>query len=105
MLLAKPRNLARQSMVIRVKVYAPPACYLLGIRCVTGPVEKLAVARRGGVELRRGLPRLKGNTGGVAIGVDDRARKRGADDSRPEVVREAIKLVDPPVRILAREPW
>src|SRR6185312_2143997 len=67
-------------------------------------VERLAVESRERTELRRYATGIKRCAGGIAVGIDHRAREARAHRRRIELARHRIEPVDPPVRVLEREP-
>ena len=73
----------------------------LGARLING----LAVEGGGGAELRRRLPGIERNAGRIPVDVDHGARDRGADHGCAETGGEIVEALDPPIGILAGEPW
>ena len=67
-------------------------------------IERLAVEGCGRDEFRRRLTGIERSAARIAIDVDDRARKPRAQQRRAERRDEIVELVEPPIRVLAREP-
>src|ERR1700677_1536165 len=125
MLLAQARDLAGERRVIGIEVKTPAVCDVGRVRRLAqaierlagaGPggarvrrrlaqaIERLAVEGRGRAEFRRRLTRIERSAAWIAIDVDDRARQLGSHQCRAERLDEIVERVEPPIRVLAREP-
>jgi hypothetical protein len=80
-------------------------CQLRTLGLKAGPVQRLAVKGRCGTQLGGRLSGIQRHAGRVPVTVNDRARDAGPDDGRTHRMCEVVEQVDPPVRILACEPW
>ena len=101
---AEPRDLGRERRMIGVEVEAPSRGDFSRVRRLVRPVERLAVEGGGWAELGRRLARIERRAARIAIDVDDRARESRAHERSPDRRDEIVKVVKPPIRVLAREP-
>jgi hypothetical protein len=101
---AEPSNLGGQGFVIRVKIRNPAQQNFRLVRCVSGKIQGLAIKSFGGAKPCGCLPRVERHAGGITVYVDDRARNSCADNGRIQGFGKGVKLGQPPVGILAREP-
>src|ERR1700677_1643790 len=97
-------DLAGERRVIGIEVKTPAVCDVGRVRRLARAIERLAVEGRGRAEFRRRLTRIERSAAWIAIDVDDRARQLGSHQCRAERLDEIVERVEPPVRILAREP-
>ncbi len=101
---AKASELCGERCMIGVEVGSAAACDLRPIGGVAGGVQRFPVEGRRRTQLRGGLARIQGGTRGVAIGVDEGARKGGAHEGHAEGRSEIVEAIHPPVRIFASQP-
>src|ERR1700679_357607 len=104
-LLAEARDLAGERRVIGIEVKTAPLGDFSCVRRVDRAIERLAIKGRGRDEFRGRLTRIERSSAWIAIGVDDRARQPRAHNSRAERLDKVVERVEPPIRVLAREPW
>ena len=102
--LTEPGDLGRERRMIGIEIKTPPLGDFSRVRRLVRPVERLAVEGRSRHEFGRRLAGIERCAAWIAIDVDDRARKSRAHERSPERRDEIVKLVEPPVRVLAREP-
>src|SRR5580704_17972091 len=104
MLLAQASDFGGERRVIGIEVKAPPLGDFSRARGSAGPIKRLAVERGRRDEFCRRLTGIKRCAARIAVDVDDRARKPRAHQCRAKGGDEIVERVEPPIRVLAREP-
>ncbi len=90
--------------MVRIEVKAPPLGDLGRVRRSARPIERLAIEGRRWDKFCRRLAGIERSAARIAVDVDDRARKPRPHQCRAERRDEIVELVEPPIRVLAREP-
>src|ERR1700722_2007661 len=104
MLLPQASNLTGERRVVGVEVKTSPLCNVGRVRLEAWPIERFAIEGRGWDEFRRRLTGIERSSARIAIDVDDGAREPRPQHSRAEWPDKVVELVEPPIRIFAREP-
>ena len=104
MLLAQASNLSGERRMVGVEVKTPPVGNVGRVWLEAWPIERFAVEGRGRDEFRRRLTGIERSAARIAIDVDDRAGEPRAHQGRAERCDKIVKLVEPPIGVLAREP-
>ena len=101
---AQPLELGQNRLVVGHEPGFEPLRDIVRIRLQAGQVQRLVVEGRERAQVGGVRARVERLAGGIAIHVDDGARHHRADGGDPEVGREIVQLVHPPVGVLARAP-
>src|SRR5580692_11496913 len=90
--------------MVGVEIKAPAFGDFSRVRGVARAIQWLALEGRGRDELRRRLTGIERYAAWVATDVDDRARELCPHQRRAERRDKVVELIEPPIRVLAREP-